>query len=226
MPRPLVARRLGASLFSRVLTPVNSEGQTAVEVLLAVDEAEALRLADLEKLYQEAAARSMGVSRQTFGRILEAARHKVADAVLNGKTLRIQGGESSPPPQGDFVMKIAIPARDGLVDQHFGHCKEFMVFTSQGEELRKEDSIPSGESCGCKSGIAGVLAKAGVTHLLAGNMGEGAVNVVRSHGIQVVRGAAGAVRPAVEAFVAGGFQDSGRLCRDDGHSCQDSATQA
>ena len=218
MPRPLTVRRLGASLFSRVLTPVNPDGQT--EVLLAADEAEALRLADLENLYQEAAARSMGVSRQTFGRIIEAARHKVADAVLNGKTLRIQGGEVSPAPQGGCVMKIAIPSRDGVVDQHFGHCKEFMVFTAQGEELCNEASIPSGESCGCKSGVAGVLAKAGVTHLLAGNMGEGAVNVLRSHGIQVVRGAAGEVRPAVEAFVAGRFQDSGHLCRDDGHSCQ------
>jgi len=63
------------------------------EVTLGVDEFEALRLADLEGMYQEQAAREMGVSRQTFGRIVANARHKVAEALVGGKALRIDGGE-------------------------------------------------------------------------------------------------------------------------------------
>jgi len=55
---------------------------------------EAIRLADLEGLYQETAARRMGVSRQTFGRIVESARHKVADAIINRKCLRVAGDGS------------------------------------------------------------------------------------------------------------------------------------
>ena len=62
------------------------------QVALTVDELEALRLADLEGLYQEQAAQQMNVSRQTFGRIVEAARKKVADALVNGKALSIEGG--------------------------------------------------------------------------------------------------------------------------------------
>jgi predicted DNA-binding protein (UPF0251 family) len=62
------------------------------QVALTVDELEALRLADLEGLYQEEAAQRMNVSRQTFGRIVEAARKKVADALVNGKALSIEGG--------------------------------------------------------------------------------------------------------------------------------------
>jgi predicted DNA-binding protein (UPF0251 family) len=62
------------------------------QVGLTVDELEAIRLADLEGLYQEAAAEQMNVSRQTFGRILEAAHRKVADALVNGKALSIEGG--------------------------------------------------------------------------------------------------------------------------------------
>jgi len=62
------------------------------EIVLAVDEFEAIRLADLEGLYQEQVAERMGVSRQTIGRILEIARKKVADALVNGKVLRIEGG--------------------------------------------------------------------------------------------------------------------------------------
>jgi len=72
---------------------------------LTVDELEAIRLADLEHLYQEEAAQRMNVSRQTFGRILDAAHAKVADALVNGKALSIQGGpvefdgpEAPPPP--------------------------------------------------------------------------------------------------------------------------------
>lgn len=57
------------------------------------DEFEALRLADYEGLYQEQAAERMGVSRQTFGRIVEAARRKVAEALVKGLALRIGGGQ-------------------------------------------------------------------------------------------------------------------------------------
>ena len=61
-------------------------------VVLALDEFEALRLADLEGLYQEQAAEQMGVSRPTFSRVVESARRKVADALVHGKVLRIEGG--------------------------------------------------------------------------------------------------------------------------------------
>ena len=59
------------------------------EVALELDELEALRLADLDGLYQADVALRMGVSRQTVGNILERAHRKIADALLNGKALRI-----------------------------------------------------------------------------------------------------------------------------------------
>jgi predicted DNA-binding protein (UPF0251 family) len=70
-------------------------------VELTVDELEAIRLADAEHLYQEEAAQRMNVSRPTFGRILDAAHAKVADALVKGKALSIQGGPveiAGPPP--------------------------------------------------------------------------------------------------------------------------------
>jgi len=60
------------------------------EVNLEIDELEALRLADYEGLYQQEAAARMNVSRATFGRIVEAAHRKVADAILHGKALKIE----------------------------------------------------------------------------------------------------------------------------------------
>ena len=62
------------------------------EVNLLVEEAEAIRLKDLEGLEQEACAEKMCISRTTFSRILDSARCKIADALLNGKGIRIEGG--------------------------------------------------------------------------------------------------------------------------------------
>ena len=62
------------------------------EIHLTVDEREALRLADLEGYSHEAAGRQMQVSRATFGRIIERARKTVADALINGKAINIEGG--------------------------------------------------------------------------------------------------------------------------------------
>ena len=192
------------------------------EVVLSFDEAEALRLADLVGLYQEAAARSMGVSRQTFARIVEAARRKSADAILNGKTLRVGGGEIRIIGQGERIMKIAVPSQDGMVDAHFGHCREFLVFTAQGKTLVPQAAIPSLQGCGCKSGIAAELARSGVTHLVAGNMGDGAVRVLGAQGIKVIRGASGDAARAAQALLDGTLADSGAGCAEHGgagHEC-------
>ena len=59
---------------------------------VTIDEFEAIRLADLDGLYQEDAAKKMNVSRQTFGNIVNSAHKKIADALLNAKALKIEGG--------------------------------------------------------------------------------------------------------------------------------------
>lgn len=92
MPRPQRCRRIGVLPANSVFKPAGVPARTLEEVTLTVDEFEALRLADYEGLYQEQAAGRMGVSRQTFGRIVEAARKKVAQALVKGMVLRIEGG--------------------------------------------------------------------------------------------------------------------------------------
>jgi predicted DNA-binding protein (UPF0251 family)/predicted Fe-Mo cluster-binding NifX family protein len=210
--RPVSERRLGAPIPPRVFKPAGIPARDLEELRLGFDEAEALRLADYVGLYQDAAARSMGISRQTFGRIVERARRKVAAAIIEGKALRSDGGEVSMRIEGVTMTKIAVPARDGLVDEHFGHCKEFLVFRDEGGMLVQEKSVASSEGCGCKSGVAADLAREGVTVLVAGNMGEGAVRVLASHGIKVVRGASGDARSAAQACADGVLSDSGRGC--------------
>jgi|WetSurMetagenome_2_1015567.scaffolds.fasta_scaffold352605_2 uncharacterized protein len=73
------------------------------EVALTFDEFEAIRLADLEGLYQEMAASKMKISRPTFGRIIESAHKKVADALINGKAIKIEGGVFKMPSKRVFA---------------------------------------------------------------------------------------------------------------------------
>jgi predicted DNA-binding protein (UPF0251 family)/DNA-directed RNA polymerase subunit RPC12/RpoP len=62
------------------------------EIVVGLDELEALRLADYEGMYQEEAAVRMDVSRQTFARVVQSARRKVAEALVEGKALKLEGG--------------------------------------------------------------------------------------------------------------------------------------
>lgn len=150
--RPLNERRVRASVPVRAFKPA----RVLEEVVLSLDEAEAIRLADLDGLYQEAAALRMAVSRQTFGRIVETARRKLADVIVNGKLLRIEGGEVVMHEEGDSIMKVAVPAREGMVDEHFGHCEHFVVYTlDEGKKITSEAQVDSPEGCGCKSDIEG-----------------------------------------------------------------------
>lgn len=217
MARPISERILDAPIPARIMKPAGVPARELEEIRLGLDEAEAIRLADLEGLYQEAAARSMGVSRQTFGRIVETARKKIADAVLNGKALRIEGGEVRIQDKEELPALVAIPVRDGLVEPHFGHCEEFRLFRLRNERLSEEPALSNPQNCDCKSGIASVLAKAGVTHVIAGNIGEGAFRVLRAQGIAVIRGASGDARKAARAFFQGMIEDSGICCQK--HDC-------
>ena len=92
MPRPLKCRRVYCHPASEYFKPQGIPLSALEEVGLAFDELEAIRLADLEGLYQEDAAAKMKVSRQTFGNIVASAHKKIADALLNAKALRIKGG--------------------------------------------------------------------------------------------------------------------------------------
>ncbi|MDP8236886.1 MAG: DUF134 domain-containing protein, partial [Candidatus Erginobacter occultus] len=92
MPRPLKYRFVEGHPPSDYFKPRGVPLASLEVAVLTLDEFEALRLADYEGLYQEPAAEKMGVSRQTFGKIVESARKKVADALVNSKAIRIEGG--------------------------------------------------------------------------------------------------------------------------------------
>lgn len=91
--RPKKTRWVKCHPGERCFRPLTDSGSGELEgVCITIDEFEAVRLADLEEMKQEDAARLMGVSRPTFSRIIAAAHRKIADGLVNIKSLKIEGG--------------------------------------------------------------------------------------------------------------------------------------
>ncbi|MBQ2248473.1 MAG: NifB/NifX family molybdenum-iron cluster-binding protein [Tidjanibacter sp.] len=114
-------------------------------------------------------------------------------------------------------MKIAIPTREGRVDDHFGHCDHYTIFTVENNTIVESSTLPSPQGCGCKSNIATTLREMGVEVMLAGNMGEGALNILTRNNIRVIRGCTGDINILVQTFLRGFVFDSGVGC--DHHNC-------
>jgi uncharacterized protein len=104
MPRPVKCRRVAFLPDVLYFKPAGIPARDLDEVELTIDELESIRLADLEGLYQEDAAGHMRVSRQTFANILVSARGKIAECLIQGKALRIEGGKIEAQ-ERDFLCK-------------------------------------------------------------------------------------------------------------------------
>ncbi len=135
MARPKCCRRVSEQPGCRFFKPVGVPLSTLEEVVLSVDEFEAIRLADFEGLYQEQAAERMNVSRQTFGRIVESARRKVARVLAEGLALRIEGGEIEMPEKRTFKCdhcqhSWAIPYGTGR-PQECPECKSMSIHRTE-----------------------------------------------------------------------------------------------
>ena len=90
MPRPICPRTISHSPPATYFKPAGIPLRDLEEILLAADELESVRLADCKELYHADAAKRMGISRQTFDRILRRARGKIACTLVNGHALRIE----------------------------------------------------------------------------------------------------------------------------------------
>jgi predicted Fe-Mo cluster-binding NifX family protein len=112
-------------------------------------------------------------------------------------------------------MKIAVPVTtENQIDGHFGHCDSYGVFTiSDKKEISNVKKVQSPQGCGCKSDIASVLAADGVSLMLAGGIGGGAINVLNNSGIEVIRGCSGDATEVVKLYLKGLVEDSGSSCQ-------------
>jgi len=92
MVRPRLCRRVRCNPEVIYFKPRGIPLRELEEVILLVDEYEAVRLKDLLGLEQEKCAKKMNISQPTFHRLVLSARKKISDAIINGKAIRIEGG--------------------------------------------------------------------------------------------------------------------------------------
>ena len=192
-------------------------------VVLSVDEFEALRLVDYEKMTHGQCAAQMDISRTTVTEIYESARHKVADSLVNGKRLIIAGGtyrlcdgsascggsacpKDRPRPSQETLpkkegtqMRIAVTYENGQVFQHFGHTQQFKFYdVGLGRIFHSQVVDTAGSGHGA---LAGFLRTRQVDVLICGGIGPGAQNALAQAGIKLYGGVSGRADEAVEALI-------------------------
>ncbi len=173
-----------------------------------LDEYESIRLIDREGLTQEQCAKRMGVARTTVTNIYESARKKLAEALIDGKTLRISGGNyrldsqgaEHVTPKGENQMRIAVTYENGEVFQHFGHTEQFKLYdVENGAVVGTQIVASSGRGHGL---LAGFLKEASVDALICGGIGMGAQLALSEAGIKLYAGVQGNADEAAKALAA------------------------
>lgn len=222
MARPRRCRRICAEPAYERFVP---EGiPCGGPVVLTLDEYETIRLMDLEKLTHEQCAGQMDISRTTVTEIYERAREKIADCIVNGKTLLITGGDyrfcdgsasgfcqktcrrkqaggGRPPKKGENEMRVAVTYENGEVFQHFGHTEQFKIFDVEDGKITREEVVDTNGSG--HGALAGFLKGLQVDTLICGGIGAGAQNALAESGIQLYGGVSGSADEAVKALAAG-----------------------
>lgn len=195
------------------------------KVTLSVDEYEVLRLIDLEGFTHEQCAMQIGVARTTVTDIYESARKKVADCLVNGKSLLISGGNyqvckgNAPcfqkeicekilpvesvvlPNKGEKSMRIAVTYENETIFQHFGHTQQFMIVDAEDGKILNSTLIKTNGSG--HGALAQILKQAQADVLICGGIGGGAQRALEEAGIRLYGGVSGNCKEAVEALLAG-----------------------
>lgn len=224
MARPTQCRKIAVYPNATSFRPCDIPYDAATELSMALDELEALRLADMEEMTAIEAARHMNVSRHTFGRILSHARKTVATALCSGYALKIEGGHYSlanliPVPDG-FTGRIAVcatgPAGNAAVSERFGRAGGFVIVDVPSMEFSYLDTGRLLQDSGEEAGMATVrlLCDATVTVVLGKVMGPKVFAALRDKGIRICLNCEGTVLDAVNRFCTGSLPDAGRANRE------------
>lgn len=242
MARPVRCRRICFEPKYSQFIPDGTENRG--QVLLTIDEFEAVRLIDYEKKTHAQCARQMAISRTTVTEIYERARGKIADCMVNGKTLCISGGNyvvcdgsawkncgkrcskvnHAAKDQGINrkemdTMKIAVTFEDGNVFQHFGHTEQFKVYEIADGAIADAQVISTNGSG--HGALAGMLSDLKVEVLICGGIGAGAQMALSEAGIQLYGGVSGSADDAVKAYLAGNLSYEPNVhCNHDHHHAE------
>ena len=112
-------------------------------------------------------------------------------------------------------MKIAVSCNGTQIWPHFGHCENFMIYETENCLIKSENYVPNP---GHRPGfLPNFLADMGVEVIISGGMGGGAVDIFNERKVEVILGAQGEARAAVEAYLRGELKSTGSVCHEHEH---------
>ncbi|MCF7926262.1 MAG: DUF134 domain-containing protein [Candidatus Izimaplasma sp.] len=208
------ARRLDKA---RRYTP--EAGNKSSTTKISLDEFEALRLCDYEEASQIDAARDMRVSRATLQRLLYSGRKKIIESILLNNSFEIENniehiklkGESKMNMGNKQIRKIAFPTSDRkTVDQHFGHTKEFCIYTIDKENITDISFVTPPPH---KPGVLPLfLRDQAVDMIITGGMGKRAIELFKHNQIDVILGASGTIEENLEDYFDDELKSTNSSC--------------
>ena len=206
MARPIKKKIISYEPDSISFGPLDYDSSLITEeVEMLHEELEVIRLIDYLGLNQEECAKRMNVARTTAQALYQAARRKLADALINGNRLIIRGGSYElnnkykiEKKEGN-LMRIAVTYENGNIFQHFGHTESFKLYDVDGGKVVSSVVVPTnGQGHGA---LAGFLVENKVDALICGGIGGGAKNALSFRGIKLYAGVSGDCDKAVEALL-------------------------
>lgn len=198
MSRPVITRIVDIPMRTVYFKPCGKLPDDTECVTIKFEELEALRLSDLEGINQSEASKNMGISRHTFGRILAAARKKVARSLVESLPIVVTGGTnarrlSSAELLKDYpAMKIAIsaegPTTQDIVDPRFGRAAGFVIYDTETKTLEYIDN-GAAQAAGQGAGLMAVetVVEAGAKVVLSGYIGPKALEALQAVGLGTVQ---------------------------------------
>ncbi len=223
MPRPKKCRSVCALPQTLSFSP-DGISDYAETVILTVEEYETIRLIDKEGLSQEQCSERMQVARTTVQQIYADARKKLANVLVDGLPLRIEGGDYQlcnggrsdcahrfchrethsqiyVKPKGETTMRIAVTYENGTIFQHFGHTEQFKLYDVENGKIVSSEVVDTNGSG--HGALAGLLSTLKVDALICGGIGGGAQMALAAAGIRLYGGVSGSADAAAEALAAG-----------------------
>ena len=245
MPRPKKCRVVCDYPQTSEFIPADTE--TAGDaVILTLEEYETIRLIDKEGFSQEQCGEFMQIARTTVQQIYADARRKLAEVLVEGLPLRIEGGDyrlcrggnracgrgdcrrgeihrQYSKPKGDNIMRIAVTYENGEIFQHFGHTEQFKLYDAENGKIVSAEVVPTNGSG--HGALAGVLSALKVDAVICGGIGSGAQAALNDAGIKLYGGVTGDADEAAAALVEGRLVYNANVRCDhhdhhgEGHSC-------
>lgn len=213
MGRPRRKRFIKAQPQTTYFKPTGIRLKTLTEVVLSFDEFEAIRLKDLLRYNQDDAAKQMGISQPTFHRLINIARKKMADAIVNGKAIKIAEGNHTIKELDYHNSTIAIAtASNDLNDTIqccFGKCKYFIIVTIANGEIASTEILENANNTSpCKAGLitAQMLVDKNIDVVITREIGLKPLTLLKQHQVHIYY-ANNTIKSVIQNYIDGSLEN-------------------